>query len=139
MGRLDDRWFYRRLFRERSELASRLDISLLGLERTPAEYVSEFRKAHVALVMRFHSLVFSLSLDVPAVAIDYTLGTGKVHALATRFGGPHCSLDELSTDFLVREIQTLIDDPQPQRANWAPKFAEVVQERIPTLLMKRTY
>ena len=130
----DDRWFYRRLFRARKELDARLDASLLGVELAPLEYCAEFRKADVALVMRFHSLVFALGLDLPAVAIDYTLGRGKVRALADRFNVPQQSLDELSAEFLARELQRLLDNPEPQAPGFEPGFPNLIKSGIPVLL-----
>lgn len=133
----DDRWFYRRLFRGKTSILSRLDDSLLGMELPPAEYCLASREARVGLVMRFHSLVFALGLDLPAVAIDYTLGRGKVNALATRFGVPQRSLDQLDADFLVTELQALLDEPVPQRGDWLPEFDAVVRSRLPALLQTR--
>lgn len=130
----DDRWFYRRLFRPCKDLHDRLDVSLLGVELAPLEYCAEFRKADVALVMRFHSLVFALGLDLPAVAIDYTLGRGKVRALADRFNVPQQRLDELSAEFLARELQRLLDNPETQAPGFDPGFPNLIKSGIPILL-----
>lgn len=127
----DDRWFYRRLFRGNARLTDRLDSSLLGAELTPVEYCEAFGTAHVALAMRFHSLVFALALDVPAVAIDYTLGRGKVHALAERFAVPCQSLAELDDDFIVREANKLFMNPRPQAQGFVPEFADVISNSVP--------
>ncbi len=107
----DDRWFYRRLFRGNARLRDRLDLSLLGRELDPVAYCKAFREAHVALTMRFHSLVFALGLNVPAVAIDYTLGKGKVRALADRFGVPQQNLAEVSATFLADALRGQMDHP----------------------------
>jgi polysaccharide pyruvyl transferase WcaK-like protein/sulfatase maturation enzyme AslB (radical SAM superfamily) len=130
----DDRWFYRRLFRGHAELAQRLDLSLLGREMSPVFYAAEFRKADVALAMRFHALVFALGLEVPTVAIDYTLGKGKVRALAERFGVPFQSLLELKADFIVAQVETLLVQPVAQAAGFEPAFTKVVVEKLPALM-----
>jgi polysaccharide pyruvyl transferase WcaK-like protein len=69
----DDRWFYRRLFRNANKIHDSLDLTYLGAEISPVESVNVFKSASIALTMRFHSLVFALSSCVPTVAIDYTL------------------------------------------------------------------
>jgi polysaccharide pyruvyl transferase WcaK-like protein/sulfatase maturation enzyme AslB (radical SAM superfamily) len=130
----DDRWFYRRLFRNNTRLGSRLDLSLLGAELPPIEYCEAFREARVALTMRFHSLVFALGLEVPAVAIDYTLGKGKVHALAQRFGVPNQDLAALDPDFIVREVGQLLENPKAQARGFEPAFASMVRSSLPLLL-----
>jgi len=130
----DDRWYYRRLFRGKASLTPRLDLSLLGRELPPLDYCEAFRSAHVALTMRFHSVVFALGLDLPTVAIDYTLGKGKVHALAERFN-VHCqSLAALNADFIVREVAQLLTTPGAQACGYKPIFAATVQSRLPGIL-----
>lgn len=128
----DDRWFYRRLFRTETTLLERLDYSLLQAELAPEAYCEAFRSAHVALCMRFHSLVFALGLETPAVAIDYTLGLGKVHSLANRFGVPTQSLSDLDSEFLVQQIQFLLKQPQAQAKGFSPQFSEQLETRLPT-------
>ena len=118
----DDRWFYRRLFRGQSLIVPHLDLTLLGAEMSPQAYCEAFSQATVALTMRFHSVVFALGLEVPTVAIDYTLGQGKVHALAERFDVPHRSLSELDARFIVEEVSRLLEFPLPQAPGFAPSF-----------------
>jgi len=129
----DDRWFYRRLFRNNARLSDRLDSSLLGPELSLVEYCEAFRSAHVTLAMRFHSLVFALGLDTPSVAIDYTFGRGKVHALAERFAVPCQGLADLDVDFIVREVNKLFVNPRPQAQGFVPEFADVVSNSLPAL------
>lgn len=127
----DDRWFYRRLFRGNKKLEERLDLSLLGAELAPSEYGEAFCSAHVALTMRFHSVVFALGLEVPTVAIDYTLGKGKVHALAERFGVPYQSLADIDTDFIVGEVDLLLQKPIAQAAGFVPSFSKQLMAALP--------
>ncbi len=112
----DDRWFYRRLFRGQHHLTPNLDMSLLGAELAPKAYCEAYGEATAALTMRFHSVVFALGLGVPTVAIDYTLGRGKVHSLAERFGVAHRSLADIDADFLVKEISVFLAEPQAPAA-----------------------
>jgi len=132
----DDRWFYRRLFRGNASLAPRLDLSLLGAELQPLAYCRAFRSAHAALTMRFHSLVFALALDTPSVAIDYTLGRGKVHSLAKRYKVPHKALSDLDAEFIVQEINQLLSQPLAQsRAHGVDlEFSLAIQHALPALL-----
>jgi len=103
----DDRWFYRDLFRGCAELEPYLDLKYLSRELTPNEAIRAFLDSDVALTMRFHSLVFALGLGVPAVAIDYTLGKGKVAALAEKNSVPCRRLDLLDAEFIVSQVLKL--------------------------------
>ena len=109
----DDRWFYRRLFRGRPRLAGRLDLSLLGAELPPEAYAQAFRQADAVVAMRFHALVFALGCGTPAVAIDYTLGKGKVRALAERFAVPCRALDEIDPSQLLEGIEQALNASRP--------------------------
>lgn len=130
----DDRWFYRRLFRGNALLQERLDLSLLGAELPPVAYCEAFRLAHAALTMRFHSAVFALGTGTPTVAIDYTLGEGKVHALAERFGVPYQSLSSLDADFIVNEIDDLLKKPHAQAEGFEPEFSVSIRNALRDLL-----
>lgn len=127
----DDRWFYRRLFRGNAALAGRLDLSLLGEEFAPEAYARAFREADAALTMRFHSLVFALGLETPAFAIDYTLGRGKVRALAERFGVPQQSLLDLDAETMTEALDRLLREGRPQAPGFAPEFAAAVAGLLP--------
>ena len=129
----DDRWFYRRLFRNQTTIKPHLDLSLLGAELTPVEYCTAFKQSTASLTMRFHSVVFSLGLGTPTVAIDYTLRKGKVHALADRFGVPARSLDELDASFIVREISNLLEKPNNQATNFKPTFTKAMAAALHSL------
>ena len=59
--------------------------------------------------MRYHSLVFSISLGVPAVSIDYTLGRGKVKALADKYNVPQMSLKKTDSKFLVEQLSDILE------------------------------
>lgn len=100
----DDRWFYRRLFRDCDSLKEYLDYSLLGREFAPAEYVQSFQHADVLLGMRFHSIVFGLGLGVKTVAIDYTMGRGKVTSLSDRFGVDAISMVDISSKRILDAV-----------------------------------
>lgn len=99
----DDRFYYRKLF-EGGRLAAYLDTRLLGQELAPNDYLAEFLKAHCALTMRFHASVFALGCGLPAVALDYTLGQGKVAAIAQRFGMPCIDLRNVQAASLTEAL-----------------------------------
>jgi polysaccharide pyruvyl transferase WcaK-like protein len=86
--------------------------------------------------MRFHSLVFALGLDVPAVAIDYTLGKGKVRSLAERFGVPFQSLADIKADFIVQEVNSLLQRPYLQASGFSPRFSEDVVSKLPLKMLR---
>lgn len=113
----DDRWFYRKLFRGNKKLKPYLDYSLLGRELPPSEYVASFKKANVLLGMRFHSIVFGLGLDVRTVAIDYTMGKGKVKSLADKFGITALSMVGLTSDSIVSSILKACEADTHQKKN----------------------
>lgn len=104
----DDRWFYRKLFRNSAIPEKNLDFSLLGRELPPVEYGKEFIRADGLLAMRFHSLVFGLALGTPSLALDYTLGKGKVKSLAEKYGANIVSLSDISTENLVTGINNVL-------------------------------
>jgi polysaccharide pyruvyl transferase WcaK-like protein len=111
----DDRWFYRRLFKDSSSiLTAALDYSVLSRELSPNEAFNIFRGADIALSMRFHSLVFALGIGLPVVAIDYTLGKGKVAALAQERSIPCCSLDSIDAEFIVLSLQAVLNSNAKQ-------------------------
>jgi polysaccharide pyruvyl transferase WcaK-like protein/sulfatase maturation enzyme AslB (radical SAM superfamily) len=132
----DDRWYYRRLFRGNEMLSNNLDFSLLGQELPPIEYCKAFKNANAALTMRFHSVVFALGFGIPTVAIDYTLGKGKVQALADRFDISYRSLSEIDTDFLFNELSLLLDGAAPKSLNFTPTFTQVIGSVIEKLELK---
>ncbi|WP_257291866.1 polysaccharide pyruvyl transferase family protein, partial [Endozoicomonas sp. ONNA1] len=127
------RWFYRRLFRNKNLLAEAIDYSLLGREMEPIAYCEEFRKADALLAMRFHSLVFGLGLGVNSIALDYTLGKGKVHSLAKRFDAHTLSMTELKSEDLVHALELALDAPSIDPIDkedllFEPKLREKLKE-----------
>ena len=108
----DDRWFYRRLFREHGELKLRLDESLLGPELAPVQYISAFKQANALLAMRFHSLVFGIGLGTKAVALDYTLGKGKVRSLAERFNIDYMCMTDMDAAILADKLEATLRKPE---------------------------
>lgn len=100
----DDRWYYRKLLRGHDRLCKAVDTTYLDAELAPSEAVSVFSDSTVALTMRYHSLVFALALGIPAVSIDYTLGRGKVEALASRHDVPQMRLDRIDRHFMVEQL-----------------------------------
>jgi polysaccharide pyruvyl transferase WcaK-like protein len=133
----DDRWFYRRLFRDNIFLQGKLDLSLLGAELSPLDYCEAFSGAHVVLAMRFHSLVFALGLDIPAIAVDYTLGQGKVKSLAQKFSVPFKSLTDIDANFIVNEVNLLLNNPKAQGVGFDPIFTEEMKHKLPKIMINK--
>lgn len=106
----DDRWFYLNLFlKVKSKI--KLDDSLLHCECSPEYYAAEFDCADFGLMMRFHSVVFSISSDLPCAVIDYTRGVGKVKSLCDQFNIDNINIDSLSEDSLFEMLERLILEP----------------------------
>lgn len=119
----DDRWYYQKLFAKLPDLTDRIEWDLVERQLAPSDYLGIFAGAAAVLAMRFHSLVFALECGAPAVAIDYTLGRGKVAALAQREGVPVQSLDALDPDVLRDDLLVALDALPRPRQNEASDFA----------------
>jgi len=104
----DDRWFYREFFRGQGKLQQAIDTTFLSAEVPPLQAVEVFLDSTAVLAMRYHSLVFALALGVPAVSIDYTLGQGKVKALADSYNVPYESLNEVNAEFIVEGVSKIL-------------------------------
>jgi polysaccharide pyruvyl transferase WcaK-like protein/MoaA/NifB/PqqE/SkfB family radical SAM enzyme len=108
----DDRWYYRNLFRNSSLNSDALDYSALSKELSPDEAVNYFINADAILAMRYHSLVFAIALGKSVVAIDYTMGKGKVSALAETCGIPYCAIDKICYNFMISNLSRIINNIQ---------------------------
>ncbi len=134
----DDRWYYRQLFREHTDFEGALDYSALSREVSPDEAYELFSAADAALTMRFHSLVFALGAGLPAVAVDYTLGSGKVASLAETHGVPCKPLNEVDSAFILEELSSQLQncrDRQKRMENMpVTTFSSVVDVSIGRLI-----
>ncbi|MGD1874124.1 MAG: polysaccharide pyruvyl transferase family protein [Mastigocoleus sp.] len=133
----DDRWFYRDLFRKNQKILTALDMSCLGAEIVPSEAIKVFKSASVALTMRFHALVFALSAHTPTVAIDYTLGKGKVKSLAQKHSVPYMGIDRIDSEFMVHTLSEIIDKNEKIISSYQKadsfKFTNYINEFIQNL------
>ena len=132
----DDRWYYREIFRHNESLSRLVDYSVLNAEMRPADALAVFHRADVVLAMRFHALLFALGLGLPVMAVDYTLGRGKVAALAERFSVPNRSLDKITSDFLVKNIMSLAGNNGKSSAaavSMTPAFPQAIKSAIGSL------
>jgi MoaA/NifB/PqqE/SkfB family radical SAM enzyme/polysaccharide pyruvyl transferase WcaK-like protein len=111
----DDRWFYRQLFNSHNELQPFIDESLLIAEQAPVFYCNAFLEADAILAMRFHSLVFGIGLGLNSVALDYTLGKGKVRSLAERYDVNLLSMIDLNAQDLASKLQESLIQDKPSR------------------------
>lgn len=110
----DDRWYYRRLLRQAPHLEPFVDKDFLNRELAPKEAIPVFAGARALLGMRFHSLVFARALSVPSVAIDYTLGRGKVSALAQHWGIDAIDLRQFDRMQMIARLAPLLTNEQSQ-------------------------
>lgn len=132
----DDRWFYDRLIGDSEKLRPHIDRRALSRELAPAAAAELFTSAHAALTMRFHAMVFALGLGVPAVGLDYTLGRGKVGALAQFSGVPCFTLDRIDVEALVAALSAQLDAPS-RVAPPAPAFTRALGDALLSLGLKR--
>jgi sulfatase maturation enzyme AslB (radical SAM superfamily)/polysaccharide pyruvyl transferase WcaK-like protein len=126
----DDRWFYRRLLRKANIPSRALNLSLLGRQLPALEYCRAFASAHAVVAMRFHSLVFSIGLGVPVVALDYTLGKGKVHSLAKKNNIPLLTLGEFTASDLIQHVNILLDSTSSQDPPYNVRFGDVLRDAL---------
>lgn len=128
----DDRWYYRKLFRESRLPRERIDWSTLERELTPLEALRHFHAGDCVVGMRFHALVFGVASGVPTLAIDYTLGRGKVAAFANRVGTPSLALDDLTGPALAANIASLLSDrtPSAEYSSGSLKFQHALHDAL---------
>lgn len=113
----DDRWYYRKLFRSQNKLAGHLDYNYLSKEVDPEQAFALYQQCDFIISMRFHSLVFALSSGNSVIAIDYTLGRGKVASLAEKFSVPYVSYKGFKSEFIVEEFKKVFKLDQKNRGN----------------------
>lgn len=130
----DDRFYYDDLFRLTSGLSERIDYSLLSRELAPDEYLRSFRDAGAALTMRFHSLVFALQSRTPTVAIDYTLGKGKVASLADLARVPVHNPIAIDRSALARDIMAAIASERLEGEIISDSFADCFERELGRVL-----
>lgn len=131
----DDRWYYRSLFEAIPEVAERADWSLLNRELAPADYLGYFQQADAVLAMRFHALVFALNSGVPVVALDYTMGQGKVGELARQAHVSHHIFGEVEVETLTEELAAHLSQRTVQMSLSQTEFAPVFKEALSSLTL----
>lgn len=132
----DDRWYYRSLIQRSPEVAQRVDWSLIGRELTPIDYLRRFESADAVLSMRFHALVFALQCEVPVVALDYTLGKGKVAALAQRRGIACQNLAHIDADLLQSDLAKALGNSHSNAETSEENFDSIFQQSLRNLLSR---
>jgi polysaccharide pyruvyl transferase WcaK-like protein len=131
----DDRWFYRRLFRNNEKILATLDGQYLGAEVPPSEAITIFQGASAALTMRYHSLIFALASGLPTVSIDYTLGEGKVFSLAEQHNVPQIRLDKANHQSIYDLLSSALTAKGPDQMFMANelKFTRAVNSCVASL------
>ncbi len=80
--------------------------------------------------MRFHSLVFALQSGLPSVALDYTMGRGKVTALAGRTGTTCLALASLDAGSLQEHLRQALAAPRGGAADMGADFAAQLEDSL---------
>lgn len=131
----DDRFYYIDTLCRNEKVKQALDMTLLGKEMAPQQYVDEFRRSTFALTMRFHSLVFAAATHTPCLAIDYTVGKGKVGALATQLRVPQFSMMDIDWHAIRQQITQGLRHPQEVARTASPlHFSSAVANLLPSHL-----
>jgi len=100
----DDRFYLRKLItKDHSNVVVN---KRFCCEELPAEeYLSGFGEMDFLLAMRFHSVVFGSQLSVPTLAIDYTLGHGKIKFLAEERHIPYLDYRNVTRNSLLNSFE----------------------------------
>ncbi len=110
----DDREYYLQ-FLKRLDAAG--DIILVDHEYTPEEALNYFKHAAFSVCLRYHSIVSSIAMNTPCIAIEYHYGGGKISGFMGALGlMDHVySVDE----FGASEPEELIARALSARFDWA--------------------
>lgn len=93
-------------------LSTKDDYAIWWFEPNVAEAFHAFAKCQLAITMRFHATIFSLSANTPTIGIDYSIGEeGKVGALMRDRGLEDClvSITNLNATELSDKISNLMN------------------------------
>ena len=110
----DDREYYLKFITE-ADLENIL--TLVDHDYAPMEAINYFKFASYSVCLRFHSVVFSISCNVPCIAIDYHYGKGKISGFMQTVG-----LESLVYDmdsFITTDVGMMIDKVHHPQLNWA--------------------
>ncbi|MBU2711720.1 polysaccharide pyruvyl transferase family protein [Zooshikella harenae] len=130
----DDRFFYLNLLASHPKIAAHLDYSVLREELTPRAYVQYFNQADAVIAMRFHAAVFSTVLQKPTFIVDYTLGQGKLSAFAQSHQLPCASLESLTAEQLITQVNSLFHLDVKRCVLIKPTFPDQLVEVLGDLL-----
>jgi polysaccharide pyruvyl transferase WcaK-like protein len=120
----DDRWLH-------AEVRSRTrHPEACRLKQTPASALSvaeTIAACDAVVCMRYHSLLYSTALGVPAVAVDYTDG-GKVAAFTSEWlvGTPLLKATEMSAEMLSQEVGRVLGQESGVRLGGSARIKEMV-------------
>jgi MoaA/NifB/PqqE/SkfB family radical SAM enzyme/polysaccharide pyruvyl transferase WcaK-like protein len=119
----DDREYYLN-FMKRFKDAK--DIILVDHEYAPSEALQYFRGAEFSVCLRFHSVVSSVVMNTPLIALEYHYGGGKISGFMSGLG----LMDRVySFDaFGGARPETLIERAQERNIDW-PRVNSVIDER----------
>ena len=100
-----------------------------------ARILSVLAAASAALTVRFHGMIFSLALDKPFLAIDYTVPRGKTRAAAEVVGAAErvIAWQDLGPQTLAHRLDALLDEAAAGGDGAAPAGDGFARERIAVL------
>ncbi len=111
----DDREYYEEI---KKVLPQSDRIEYLRDDFTLHEAIGEFLRVDAALAMRFHSVVFSHTLGIPTLAVDYDMLGGKIRGFMEGLDlmDRHVPITEAAAERMVPVIRDLLEkDGQSQR------------------------
>ena len=116
----DDRWFQAEV---RAQAIQQESIRQLAGSYSAEQIAGEIKDCDVFLAMRYHSVLFGVTLGVPTVAIDYTRG-GKVAAFSRRALPPEFVFDIATAE--VSRIMAALGQALESRS----EAGMLVQDRV---------
>ena len=134
----DDRFYHLKTLCREPRIQRAMDMTLMGKELTPKQYLKEFRRSRFAVTMRFHSLVFAAATRTQCIAIDYTVGKGKVSALANLLGISQFSVASVDWQRLKTEISlALLSSPLNVASPPVTAFREAVNKVLANQIIEK--
>jgi len=91
-------------------MKNRDKFKVIDIEYTPREILGVFRFFDLFIGMRFHSIIFSMIMEVPTVALIYD--TKTLELLKRRSGGRHrvsIAVNELDANKLNKAVDAITE------------------------------
>ena len=87
------------------------------------EVISEIKKSHIFIGMRYHSVLFSTALNIPTIGIDYTFGGGKVSNYLNDLSyNSYVNFDKFDNKLIIEKINHIEENYDNNRKNLQKQF-----------------